>query len=165
MSVFNGVRVRGFGTRNLSWKVGYVLSGESVFKKEFEKVARPARVTGLEAYFDAGYAVSESEQRRLPPSPLATPTPWRNQNSYQSPTSKNFVGVAITGPSREGFYFYLIYSFEGGAGSQGRPTDPPRIYPNSEPQVWTLEYDPAANGGKGRITVAIDGKSSSVDLK
>ena len=40
MSVINGVRVRGFGTRNFTWKVNYALSS----------------VAGLKTYFTADYA-------------------------------------------------------------------------------------------------------------
>ena len=53
MSVIQGVRVRGFGTRNLTWKVGGSLDG-----RDFAKVARSAGVGGgLKPYFDAERAV------------------------------------------------------------------------------------------------------------
>ena len=44
MSVIQGVRVRGFGTRNLTWKVNCSLSD----------------LAGLKAYFNADYAVARA---------------------------------------------------------------------------------------------------------
>ena len=52
MSVIQGVRVRGFGTRNLTWKVNASLDGA-----DFAKVAKKASVPGLKPYFDAERAV------------------------------------------------------------------------------------------------------------
>ena len=52
MSVIQGVRVRGFGTRDLTWKVGGSLDGA-----DFAKVAKKAGVPGLKPYFDAERAV------------------------------------------------------------------------------------------------------------
>jgi hypothetical protein len=43
-------------------------------------------------------------------------------------------------------------------------TNPPRIYPDGAAHDWTLEYDPAAAGGNGRITVTLDDKTASMDL-
>ena len=55
MSVIHGVRVRGFGTRNLTWKVSGVLNDA-----DFAKVAKTARVAGLKRYFDADEAVERA---------------------------------------------------------------------------------------------------------
>jgi hypothetical protein len=52
VSVIQGVRVRGFGTRDLTWKVGASLDGV-----DFAKVAKKAGVPGLKPYFDAERAV------------------------------------------------------------------------------------------------------------
>jgi hypothetical protein len=42
--------------------------------------------------------------------------------------------------------------------------NPPRIYPDGATHDWTLDYDPTAAEGKGRITVTLDGKAVSIDL-
>ena len=55
MSVIHGVRVRGHGTRNLTWTVGRALVG-----KELDRAAKAAAVTALKAYFDAEYAVARA---------------------------------------------------------------------------------------------------------
>jgi hypothetical protein len=91
----------------------------------------------------------------------------RSSNSQDSATPENFIGVAIEGPSAEGFYFYPTYGVnEEGVradGGRGTPT-PPYIYPDGISHTWTLDYDPAANGGRGRVTVTLDGQAVSLDL-
>jgi hypothetical protein len=91
----------------------------------------------------------------------------RNSDSQNSATPENFVGAVIEGPSAEGFYFYPTYGVdqEGvrASGNRGTPT-PPFIYPNSEPQNWSLDYDPLANGGLGGITVSLDGQIVTLNL-
>jgi hypothetical protein len=75
-----------------------------------------------------------------------------------------FLGVAVEGPSREGFFVYPAYRVGGdGEGSAGG-ADRPRIYPDGRSRDWSLEYDPEAADGRGRVVVALDGKSASVDL-
>jgi WD40 repeat protein len=59
-------------------------------------------------------------------------------------TPPDFLGVAIGGPSREGFMFvpaYRLHSTERRSSERG-----PYLYPNGAAHHWTLEYDP----GPGR---------------
>jgi hypothetical protein len=84
--------------------------------------------------------------------------------SQNAGTPQDFVGAAIEGPSREGFHFYPAYRNHGGGISSGMGPTPPRIYPDGAAHDWTLHYDPAAANGNGRITVTLDGKSTSIDL-
>ena len=88
----------------------------------------------------------------------------RSNDSQNSATPENFVGAAIEGPSAEGFYFYPTYGLDQEGvradGGRGTPT-PPFIYPNGDSHHWTLDYDPSANGGRGRITVTLDGQEVS----
>lgn len=79
-------------------------------------------------------------------------------------TPKDFLGAAIEGPSAEGFYFYSVYRNHSDGESRGMGANPPRLYPDGAAHDWTLEYDPAAANGNGRITVSLDGKSVSKDL-
>jgi len=85
-------------------------------------------------------------------------------SSQQFSTPKDFLGAAIEGPSGEGFYLYPVYHNHGGGASRGMGANPPRIYPDGATHDWTIEYDPAAANGNGRITVSLDGKGVSVDL-
>ncbi len=75
-----------------------------------------------------------------------------------------FLGVAVEGPSREGFFFYPTYRVAGDAGSSAVGNQPPAILPDGRPHAWTLGYDPAAAGGRGRVTVTLDGKAVTLDL-
>ncbi|MCS6860258.1 MAG: hypothetical protein NZT92_08060 [Abditibacteriales bacterium] len=82
--------------------------------------------------------------------------------SQESGIPMNFLGVAIEGPSREGFLFYPLYRVNGNGRDRAVNKNPPYIYPNGQPHDWTLEYSPV---GSGRITVTLDGKSVSLDLR
>ncbi|HEY2953055.1 MAG TPA: hypothetical protein VGK40_10755 [Verrucomicrobiae bacterium] len=84
--------------------------------------------------------------------------------SQQFSTPKDFMGAAIEGPSGEGFHFYPVYRNHSGGASSGTGANPPRIYPDSAAHEWTIEYDPAAANGNGRITVSLDGKAMAMDL-
>lgn len=88
-------------------------------------------------------------------------------DSQRSGFPENFLGVAIEGPSRDGFFFYPVYSTaEEGTGAYARSGDgPPQILPDGASHAWTLRYDPTAGeGGHGRITVTLDGKSVILDV-
>jgi hypothetical protein len=76
-----------------------------------------------------------------------------------------FLGVAVEGPSREGFFFYPAYRLRGeGQGHAGGP-DRPRILPDGKPHDWSLEYDPEAAGGRGRMVVKLDGHAVALELR
>lgn len=75
-----------------------------------------------------------------------------------------FLGVAVEGPSREGFFFYPLYRTSGNENGNAVRNHPPSILPDGQPHTWTLEYDPAAVESRGRITVTLDGKAVTLDL-
>jgi hypothetical protein len=83
--------------------------------------------------------------------------------SQESGLPVSFLGVAIEGPSREGFFFAPAYRVPGGGrGAFGRGG--PHIYPDGASREWSLRYAPAEAGGRGRITVTLGGRSASLDL-
>jgi hypothetical protein len=85
--------------------------------------------------------------------------------SQEFSTPQDFLGAAIEGPSREGFLFYPVYRNHGSRSSSGLPVAPvPAIHPDGATHNWTLEYDPGAANGSGRMTVTLDGKSVTIDL-
>lgn len=88
---------------------------------------------------------------------------WVNP-SQDASTPQDFLGAAIEGPSREGFHFYPVSRNHGRGMSSGSGANAPRIYPDGAAHDWTLEYDPEAAGGNGRITVTLDGKAVSISL-
>ncbi|HET6576529.1 MAG TPA: hypothetical protein VFG68_23220 [Fimbriiglobus sp.] len=75
-----------------------------------------------------------------------------------------FLGVAVEGPSREGFQFYPAYRGKGGAQGSASGPNLPHILPDGKPHDWSLAYDPAAAGGRGRVVVTFDGKPVALDL-
>jgi hypothetical protein len=77
---------------------------------------------------------------------------------------KSFLGVAVEGPSREGFLFYPAYRVRGGGQGYAGGADRPHILPDGKSHDWSLAYDPTAADGRGRVVVTLDGKSVTLDL-
>jgi hypothetical protein len=85
--------------------------------------------------------------------------------SQKSGTPMDFLGIAVEGPSRDGFFFYPLYRTHGeGQGHAGREAKPPQILPDGKAHDWVLEYDPAAADRRGRITVKLDDHTTHLDL-
>lgn len=91
----------------------------------------------------------------------------RSDDSQNSATPENFVGIAIEGPSSEGFYFYPTYGVDREGlradGGRGTPT-PPFIYPDGRSRFWTLDYHPDGDRGLGSIQVTLDGQAVTLPL-
>jgi hypothetical protein len=87
--------------------------------------------------------------------------------AQKSAIPENFLGVAIEGPSQEGFLFYPAYGLnrDSVGSADRRVSDPPHILPDGRPHDWTLDYSPAAADGQGRITVMLDGHAVCLDLR
>jgi len=83
----------------------------------------------------------------------------KSNPSQNSSLPMDFLGINIEGPSSEGFFFYPVFRGHGGDG-KAAASKAPRIYPDSKPRDWFLEYDP----DKGRITVCLDNQTCSMDL-
>jgi hypothetical protein len=77
---------------------------------------------------------------------------------------RDFLGVAVEGPSREGFLLYPVYHFADGAMDYARGDDVPHILPNGDSHNWSLEYSPPAGGLPGTLRASLDGNSSSVEI-
>ena len=84
--------------------------------------------------------------------------------SQDSGLPASFLGVSVDGPSREGFYFAPAYRGRNAGRSGISGNGPPRIYPDGTSHDWTLEYSPAAAGGRGQITLTLDRKAVRLDL-
>jgi hypothetical protein len=95
---------------------------------------------------------------------------WFDSESKRNKTTpehvepqKNVLGIIIEGPSRIGHYFRPGYWTSNGAG--GAAESGPIIRPDGQSHAWSIDYDPAANDGSGRITVQFDGKEQTIDLR
>ena len=88
----------------------------------------------------------------------------RRNDSQSSGLPECVLGIHIEGPSSDGFCFYPVYRAKGGDSRAGLSKSSPRIYPDGKSHDWRLEYDPAGAGGKGRITITLDGRSDTLDL-
>jgi hypothetical protein len=84
--------------------------------------------------------------------------------SQASGWPKSFFGVAIEGPSREGFFFYPAYRLAEGADGHARGDHLPHILPDGKSHDWSLEYDPAGASGRGQMVVTFDGQRVELDL-
>jgi hypothetical protein len=82
--------------------------------------------------------------------------------SQSSTLPASFLGVAVDGPSREGFYFAPVFRGRG-AGHITTTDEPAHIYPDGAAHDWALEYAPVS-AGKGRIALGFDGKSVHLEI-
>ncbi|MGE3315687.1 MAG: hypothetical protein AB7O26_11290 [Planctomycetaceae bacterium] len=86
----------------------------------------------------------------------------KSSDSQRSGLPNSFLGVAIEGPSRDGFFFYPAGNVGSGplAGNYG---DSPQILPDESSHDWSFKYEPTADGG-GVATVSLDGKGSTLRI-
>lgn len=76
--------------------------------------------------------------------------------------SGNFLGVHVGGPTRVGHYFSPAYATA--KGTTGRVKTAPILTPGKAFN-WSLDYDPAADGGNGAMTVKLGEESVSLKLR
>jgi len=76
--------------------------------------------------------------------------------SQASAAPKDFLGLCIEGPSRDGFYVYPSYRVHGAEEGSGSREDPPHILPDGTVHTWTLEYDPSGAEEPGKIRLTLD---------
>jgi hypothetical protein len=85
--------------------------------------------------------------------------------SQSSGLPEGFLGCAVEGPSREGFFVYPAYRTVGARQGHAGGSELPRIYPDGTPHDWALDYAPTGAKGQGRITLTFDGRSVHLDLR
>lgn len=80
--------------------------------------------------------------------------------SQDSGIPRSFLGAAIEGPSREGFFFYPLYRTSGSSQADGSRSSPPRIYPDGKPHDWSLDYTPTTADGEAQVRLRLDGQET-----
>ena len=85
-------------------------------------------------------------------------------DSQATAIPNNFIGVAIEGPSREGFLLYPLYRIVGDAQKVAVSDNPPHILPDGQPHDWKFDYSPSAAGGVGEIEVRLGKKTVVLEL-
>lgn len=85
--------------------------------------------------------------------------------SQKSILPRGFLGIAVEGPSREGFLFYPAWRSSGEQQGVATGDERPHILPNGATHSWSLTYSPEEAGSKGRITVTLDSRSVHLDLE
>jgi hypothetical protein len=84
--------------------------------------------------------------------------------SQASGFPNSFLGIAIEGPSSEGFFVYPAYRNKGDGQGYADGPKRPRIMPDGKANDWSLSYDPAGDGGRGSIVVKLGDQSVKLDL-
>jgi hypothetical protein len=89
---------------------------------------------------------------------------WFNSANKEHPSAAvgHFVGVHVGGPTRVGHYFHPVFTT--GKGTHGKTEQGPVLTPGKAFD-WSLDYDPAANGGLGEIKVTLGKESVTLPLK
>jgi hypothetical protein len=82
--------------------------------------------------------------------------------SQSSAIPRSFLGLAVEGPSSEGFFVYP--AFRDARDRNGRTTSGPNILPDGTAHSWALKYGPPAADRPGSITVSLDGKAARLVL-
>lgn len=77
---------------------------------------------------------------------------------------ESFLGVAVEGPSREGFLFYPACHSSGGNVRYAYGTELPHILPDGAPYDWSLEYEPPSAERPGLLRATLDGNGGSVEI-
>jgi hypothetical protein len=75
-----------------------------------------------------------------------------------------FLGVAVEGPSREGFLFYPVGHTSAGTVSYAYGSELPHILPDGQSHDWSLEYSPPRANRPGRLRATLDGEGGSVEI-
>ena len=68
-------------------------------------------------------------------------------------TPPGFIGLAVEGPSREGFFVYPLYHLSGEKG-YANGDDRPRIYPDGRSHAWSLDFDPQSRALRATLGAA-----------
>lgn len=93
---------------------------------------------------------------------------WFNEKSKTDYTSvgpneqRQYLGILLEGPSRVGHYLRPGYSTSKGTG-RDRDTGPV-VRPGADVHEWTLHYRPEAADGRGKISMTLDGKETTLEL-
>lgn len=82
--------------------------------------------------------------------------------SQDSGWPESFLGLAVEGPSRDGFLVYPAYRMSGKRHGAASGPDRPAILPDDRPHTWSLDYRPGESGG--RILLTFDGQVVPLDL-
>jgi hypothetical protein len=76
----------------------------------------------------------------------------------------SFLGVAVEGPSREGFLLYPVCHMSDGNVNYAYGGELPHILPDGQPHDWSLEYEPPAGQRPGRLRAMLDGEGTAVEI-
>ncbi len=83
-------------------------------------------------------------------------------DSQQYADPMDVLGIAIEGPSSEGFFVYPVYRVHGDGHAAGRVAGAKNIYPDGAVHAWALDYAPGKASDEARITLTVD--DVTVDL-
>lgn len=89
----------------------------------------------------------------------------RRNDAQNDSVPEGVLGIHIEGPSSDGFHFYPILRPKGDHSGVPNVRNFPTILPDGKHHAWTLDYEPAAAHGSGRISITLDGKAGQLDLK
>jgi len=89
---------------------------------------------------------------------------WFRSGAQEGETKnpREFIGVAIGGPTRVGHYFRPMVN--NGTDTHAVAPKGPVLHPDGKPHNWSLVYDPTARDGQGAVTVTLDKEAVTLDL-
>jgi hypothetical protein len=76
----------------------------------------------------------------------------------------NFLGIAIEGPSREGFLFYPVYHVPNADARYASGPDLPHIMPDGKSHEWSLDYTPPSDDRPGKLQATLGKGAGSLEI-
>jgi hypothetical protein len=85
--------------------------------------------------------------------------------SQRSALPEHFLGLAVEGPSREGFFVYPASRGTGGDQETADGVELPRIFPDGRSHRWELSSEPSDSSRSGRLRLTLDDRTASIDCR
>jgi hypothetical protein len=85
--------------------------------------------------------------------------------SQESGIPVDFLGLAVEGPSREGFLVYPLFRAGRQLQGNGSQLDAPHIFPNGESHSWQLEYLPPEDQRPAVLRLTLDSHVVSLPME
>lgn len=86
----------------------------------------------------------------------------RTNPAQDTSIPNSFLGLYVTGPSRQGFFASPVYRTLNGERGSVKGDDQPHVYPDRAVHQWQLDYEP--EGRKGKLKLKVNEKTVAIEV-